>query len=218
MGTDVLDVTAFVDRLVELRDMTAPTGAPRDIGRVVALCAEVAARLAAAPHIPIPREADAIDWIASEVDDTIMVIGAGLFMARATDGSNTTIVSDGATWTVGPDERGTLVSCADDDDTYDSWIVTAGGAVVRAEDAIAPRAEPADQQPVWQPTHRVGHEALPVGGVPTGTFQPGAALDPTLPVRVLDTTAHGWALVECSNTWQCYVAARGLVPIGNDDA
>jgi len=73
------------------------------------------------------------------------------------------------------------------------------------------------RQAVWQPTHRVGHEALPVGGVPTGTFQPGAALDPRLPVRVLDTTAQGWALVECSNTWQCYVAARGLVPIGGDD-
>lgn len=216
MGTDVLDVTAFVDRLVALRVMTAPTSAPRDIGRVVAMCAEVADRLAAAPHTPVPGEADAIDWIASEVDDTIMVMGAGLFMVSATDGSNTTIVSDGATWTVGPDERGTLVSCADDD-KYDSWIMTADGTVVRAEDAIAPRVEPAKPEPVWQPTHRVGHEALPVGGVPTGTFQPGAALDPRLPVRVLDTTAHGWALVECSNTWQCYVAARGLVPIGGDD-
>ena len=215
MGTDVLDVTAFVDRLVELRDMTAPTSAPRDIGRIVAMCVEVADRLAAAPHTPVPREADVIDWIAGEVDDTIMVIGAGLFMVRATDGSNTTIVSDGATWTVGPDERGTLVSCADDD-TYDSWIVMADGTVVRAEDAIAPRVEPAEPEPVWQPTHRVGHEALPVGGVPTGTFEPGAALDPRLPVQVLETTANGWALVECSNTWRCYVAARGLVPIGGD--
>lgn len=34
----MLDVTAFVDRLVELRDMTASTSAQRDIGRVVAMC------------------------------------------------------------------------------------------------------------------------------------------------------------------------------------
>jgi hypothetical protein len=216
MGTGLLDVTAFVDHLVELRHLTAPTSAPRDIGRIVAVCAEVADRLAAAPHTPVPRDGDAIDWIASEVDDTIMVIGAGLFMVSATDGSSTTIVSEGATWDIGPDERGTLVSCADDG-ADDNWIVTAQGAVVRAEDAIAPRVEPAKPEPVWQPTHRVGHEPLPVGGVPTGTFQPGAALDPRLPVQVLETTADGWALVECSNTWQCYVAAGGLVPIGGDD-
>jgi hypothetical protein len=217
MGTEVLDVTAFVDRLVALRDLTAPTSVPRNIGRIVAMCAEVAERLAAAPHTPMPRETDPIDWIASEVDDAIMVIGTGLFMVSATDGSSTTIVSEGATWTVGPDERGTLVSCADAD-TFDNWIVTVDGAVARAEDAIARRVEQTKAEPVWQPTHRVGREALPIGGVPTGTYAPGAVLDPRLPVRVLETTADGWALVECSNTWQCYVAARGLVLIGGDDA
>jgi hypothetical protein len=137
-------------------------------------------------------------------------------MVRSTDGSSTTIANEGTTWTLDADHRGMLVSCADDD-AYDSWIVTADGAVVRSRDAIAPRVEAAQPDPVWQPTHRVGREALPVGGVPSGTFQPGAALAPRLPVQVLDTTADGWALVECSNTWRCYVAAHGLVPIGGDD-
>jgi hypothetical protein len=227
MTTDVLDVTAFVDRLVELRELTAPTQVSPDIVRIVAVCDDVAARLAAAPHRAAPASTDAIEWIASEVGDAIMVVGAGLFVVRAVDASSTTIVSDGTSWTIDPREEGAHVSRADDEH-YERWIIAANGAVVPApapggalvEDATtdAETVAVADAPPsAWAPTHRVGREALPVGGVPTGTFQPGTALDPGLPVQVLATMANGWALVVCSNTWQCYVAAHGLLPIGASD-
>lgn len=39
------------------------------------------------------------------------------------------------------------------------------------------------------------------------------SLDAGLPVRLLDASANGWAFVECSNGWQCYVAAWGIVAI-----
>jgi hypothetical protein len=229
MTTDVLDVTAFVDRLVDLRDLTAPTRASPDIVRIVAVCDEVAARLAAAPHRAAPAPTDAIEWIASDVDDAIMVVGAGLFVVCAADASSTTIVSDGTSWTIDSREDGAHVARADDE-RYDRWIVTADGAVVPAaapddalvegalvEHATADAVADAPPSAAWAPTHRVGREALPVGGVPTGSFQPGTTLDPGLPVQVLATTANGWALVVCSNTWQCYVAAHGLLPIGASD-
>ena len=77
-------------------------------------------------------------------------------------------------------------------------------------DAAVPNP-PATAAP-WEATHRVGAHALTVGGVPEGTLTPGAVLDPRLPVRLLGTSTEGWALVECSNEWRCYVAAWGIEP------
>lgn len=65
----------------------------------------------------------------------------------------------------------------------------------------------------WHATHRVGAHPLQVGGVPEGTLTPGTVLDPRLPVRLLDTTTDGWAFVECSNGWRCYIAAWGIEPV-----
>jgi hypothetical protein len=91
-----------------------------------------------------------------------------------------------------------------------------GGIAAREISRHLRRGGEAEADPVpapWRPTHVVGADALPVGGVPAGTFEPGTALDPGLEVRLIETRADGWALVECSNTWRCYVAAWGLVEI-----
>jgi hypothetical protein len=76
-----------------------------------------------------------------------------------------------------------------------------------------PRLAPAPPPAPWRATHLVGAQPLPVGGVPAGTFAPGTVLDPRLEVQLIETTAEGWALVECANSWRCYVAAWGLDPI-----
>ena len=86
-------------------------------------------------------------------------------------------------------------------------------AVVAAAVPVAPVAPaPAAEAAPWQATHRVGAHPLPVGGVPEGTLAPGTVLDPRLPVRLLGMTTNGWAFVECSNGWRCYVAAWGVEP------
>ena len=79
------------------------------------------------------------------------------------------------------------------------------------EDEGPPAEERPDDEP-WAPTHTVGDEPLAVGGVVTGTLSPGTTLAARLPVRCLETTAEGWALVECENGWRCYVDPRGLRP------
>ena len=75
------------------------------------------------------------------------------------------------------------------------------------------KADTAESAPVWQATHRVGAHALPVGGVPEGTFTPGTMLDSGLAVQLIGTSESGWALVACSNGWRCYVARWGLEPL-----
>jgi hypothetical protein len=76
--------------------------------------------------------------------------------------------------------------------------------------ATPPREPPTPPPAPWRATHLVGAQPLPVGGVPAGTFAPGTVLDPHLEVQLIETTAEGWALVECANSWRCYVAAWGL--------
>jgi hypothetical protein len=79
--------------------------------------------------------------------------------------------------------------------------------------ATPPREPPTPPPAPWRATHLVGAQPLPVGGVPAGTFAPGTVLDPHLEVQLIETTAEGWALVECANSWRCYVAAWGLDPL-----
>lgn len=96
-----------------------------------------------------------------------------------------------------------------------------GSAPVAAVASIASRAiahsrekaDTAEPALLWQATHRVGAHALPVGGVPEGTFMPGTMLDSGLAVQLIGTSESGWALVACSNGWRCYVARWGLEPV-----
>jgi hypothetical protein len=76
-----------------------------------------------------------------------------------------------------------------------------------------PREPPTPPPAPWRATHLVGAQPLPVGGVPAGSFTPGTVLDPHLEVQLIETTAEGWALVECANSWRCYVAGWGLDPV-----
>jgi hypothetical protein len=86
--------------------------------------------------------------------------------------------------------------------------------------ASAPTAERVEQPPTkdapsgFDATHRVGDRPLQVGGVPTGSYDPGTRLDAGLEVQLIEKTSDGWALIECENGWRCYVDANGLVPIG----
>ena len=70
----------------------------------------------------------------------------------------------------------------------------------------------------WSPTHTVGLVPLEVGAVPSGRLTPGTTLAAGLDVRLVETTPEGWALVECSNEWRCYVPAWGLAPIQSPTA
>ena len=100
-------------------------------------------------------------------------------------------------------------------DSTPTALVAAAAAVV-ARRVVLP-SDPTSEPAAWQATHVVGSAPLAVGGVPSGTFTPGTRLDAGLDVRLIETTDDGWALVECSNTWRCYVAASGLTPLGGSD-
>ena len=92
-------------------------------------------------------------------------------------------------------------------------VAAVASVAARAIGHSREKADPAEPKPMWQATHRVGAHALPVGGVPEGTFTPGTMLDSGLAVQLIGTSESGWALVVCSNGWRCYVARWGLEPL-----
>jgi hypothetical protein len=198
----------------------------------------IVATLAARP----PSEADpaADRWLVMRADDRITVLGDAVSLhATLTDARPQTIRLSHKTGTCsvepGPGPRRVKVSrdgvtiaerrevageLVDDaspvvlpDPPPTVTLDHVGGATVLPPPPTPPREPPAPPPAPWRATHLVGTQPLPVGGVPAGTFAPGTVLDPHLEVQLIETTAEGWALVECANSWRCYVAAWGLDPL-----
>jgi hypothetical protein len=140
-------------------------------------------------------------FVGQRLGDQFMFAGPELFVLANVDGSTCSVASRGTLWEVARDDTGTRLIISTDAEARDYTITPTGELV----DNLAE---------LWRATHVVGARPLEVGGVPTGTFTPGTMLDPGLEVWVVETTADGWALVECANTWRCYVALGGLVPLG----
>lgn len=282
ISAQYVDVLPFVAELMQLHDLTAVAPTEHDLERVRVFCDDLVERLVTAAPTDTPPSDDAT-WVATKTPETVIVVGPGLFLLASSDESTVSVVSEGASWTFGPDASGTQISYADDT-TQRTWTLLPGGVVVDMNDtdalerrvhditaeavratieeeaeiydnataavvtpapsptpppiekaphvpvasagaatsvataaaAVVRRAEPSPTV-AWRPTHRVGPHALPVGAVAVGTFEPGTSLDAGLPVRLLDANANGWAFVECSNGWQCYVAAWGILPIDGAD-
>ena len=95
------------------------------------------------------------------------------------------------------------------------FCIRCGTPTTTALPSSAPTGSAGSSAPSrFEPTHRVAGSALVVGGVPSGSYDPATTLDPGLEVRLIEHTPAGWALIECENGWQCYVDAKGLVPMG----
>ena len=212
-STQYVDVLPLVADLTRLHDLTAVPPTEAALPRVQVFCNDVVARLAKAATLDAPPS-DGATWLATRTPETAMVVGPGLFLLVSAEDSTVSLVSEGASWTFGPDPSGSQVSFADDA-TLRTWTLLREGGVIDVNDteALEQRAEKSAPKVPWRPTHRVGTHPLPVGAVAVGTLEPGTALDAGLPLRLLDASASGWAFVECADGWQCYVAASGILPI-----
>lgn len=62
----------------------------------------------------------------------------------------------------------------------------------------------------WEPTHQVVAGGAPAWSDADPAASPAAALDPALPVAVVQVGAHGWTKVRCENGWETWIDGADL--------
>ena len=216
--------------LESLRDLTRPPATKDHMSDVVCLCVAIFDRVLEAIRLDDERPMFDDGWALRQTATETMIIGPALFLLVANDQSSASVVSGPTKWNItSVDSSGqmlavplleafTHITNEIDDATRTDWTLGLDARLVADVQRVPPESavEPSAPTPTpaiatWDATHLVGPESLAVGGVPSGTFAPGTKLDVGLDVRLIEINADGWALVECSNTWQCYVAAAGLI-------
>lgn len=65
----------------------------------------------------------------------------------------------------------------------------------------------------FTPTHEVPPGGLATWSRPDAGVAPSHRLESELPVQLLEES-HGWGRVRCHNSWEAWVDAAALVPIG----